>query len=309
VDDGYNGAIFPKRASMNKSKQYILLVGIICLVTTACSVISQPTVTPTPTLTSTPAPTATPTMTPTETATATATFTPTPSLLTIPAGPVTAPILLYHHIMANSENSRYYIDPSVFEQQVQWLYDNGYQTITITQLADLIYHGGQIPEKPVLITFDDGDLDVYTNAFPILQKYNYVATFYVVENYINGKDMVTTDQLKELINAGWEIGSHSKTHSHLPAEGVDLAQEIRMSKLDLEEKLGVKINSFCYPFGEINDEVIRLVSNYGYTSGAGLSEATLHSMNDIFYLPRIEIHSDYSMEKFESYFPWSGALN
>lgn len=253
-----------------------------------------------------------PTLTETPTLTSTPTETPTPTLavITIPAGQVEAPILLYHHISDDSDkqDSRYNVTPAKFDEQMQWLHDNGYQTITVTQLANLIFHGGEIPQRPVVITFDDGNLDNFNKAYPILQKYGYVATFYVVESYINGEGMVSTDQLKQLIASGWEIGSHSRTHAHLTAADTDLASEIRDSKLNLEERLGVKIYSFSYPFGEVSDEVFRLASSYGYTSAVGLSESTLHGMNTIFYLSRIEIQNDYSLEKFAEFFPWGGPL-
>lgn len=272
----------------------------------------QPSETPLPpTVTATLAPTATETPTPTITPTFAPTATPTPSMVTIPAGSVTAPILLYHHVSTSSEtqDSRYNIPPEKFEEQIKWLYDNHYQTINISDLANLIYNGGEIPQRPVVITFDDGNIDNYLNAFPILKKYGFVATFYVVQTYVNGKDMISTDQLKDLIQNGWEIGSHSKTHQHLPAISEDLLpEEIRMSKLNLEDLLGTPINSFAFPFGEINDNIIRLTSSYGYKSAVGLGETVTHSMNSIFYLSRIEIQNDYSMEQFISKLPWSGPL-
>jgi len=265
-----------------------------------------------PTATSTLAPTATETVTPTITPTLAPTETPTPSRVTIAAGPVTAPILLYHHVSTSNDtqDSRYNIPPEKFEEQIKWLFDNGYQTINVTDLYNLIANGGEIPQRPVVITFDDGNIDIYNNAYPILKKYGFVATFFVVETYMNGKDMVSTDQLKELIKNGWEIGSHSKSHAHLPSISEDqLPDEIRMSKLHLEDKLGVTINSFAYPFGEISDNVIRLTSNFGYKSAVGLGDAVTHSMNSIFYLARIEIQNDFSMDQFISKLPWSGPLN
>ncbi len=265
-----------------------------------------------PTVTATILPTATITTTPTITPTIAPTATVTPSKNTIPAGSVTAPILLYHHVSTNFEtqNSRYNIPPEKFEEQIKWLFDNGYQTITISQLTHLIYYGGEIPQRPVVITFDDGNIDNYEYALPILKKYGFVATFYVVETYVNGADMISTDQVKELIQEGWEIGSHSKTHPHLPAISEELLPaEIRLSKLNLEEKLGVPINSFAYPFGEINDNIIRLTSSYGYKSAVGLGESVKHSTNSIFYLSRIEIENDFPMDKFISLLPWSGPLN
>ncbi len=290
----------------------ILLLGI-----TACQGQSplsflRPSETPLPpTITATFAPTATETATPTITPTLAPTATATPLKISIPAGSVTAPILLYHHVSTNSEtqNSRYNIPPEKFEEQIKWLFDNGYQTITVSELANLIYSGGEIPQRPVVITFDDGNIDNYNNAFPILKKYGFVATFYVVQTYINGEGMISTDQLKEMAHAGWEIGSHSKTHARLPAISEELLpEEIRMSKLNLEEKLGVSINSFAYPYGEINENVIRLTSRFGYKSAVGLGSKYTHSANSIFYLDRIEIQNDYSMEQFISLLPWSGPL-
>ncbi|MBA4383720.1 MAG: hypothetical protein C0410_03210 [Anaerolinea sp.] len=300
------------RITINLYLVLLIMIGIsACQGSSPLSILS-PTETPLPpTATATLAPTATVTATPTITPTLAPTATSTPSKVTIPAGSVTAPILLYHRVSTNSEtqDSQYNIPPEKFEEQMQWLFDNGYQTITVSDLANLIYNGGEIPLRPVVITFDDGNLDMYDNVFPILKKYGYVATFYVVESYVNGKDMVSADQLKELIKNGWEIGSHSKTHSHLPALNEEnLPEEIRLSKLNLEEKLGVGINSFAYPFGEINDNIIRLTSNFGYKSAVGLGNSVTHSINSIFYLYRIEIKNYFSMDEFIEFFPWSGPL-
>jgi peptidoglycan/xylan/chitin deacetylase (PgdA/CDA1 family) len=292
----------------------VLIIGFLLSACQGQSPLSflRPTETPLPPTATAPlAPTATVTVTPTITPTFAPTATVTPSKMTIPAGSVTAPILLYHHVSTNSDtqDSRYNIPPEKFEEQMKWLFDNGYQTITISELADLIYEGGEIPQRPVVITFDDGNIDNYNNAFPILKKYGFVATFYIVQIYMNGRDMISTDQVKDLIKNGWEIGSHSKTHESLPSVSEELLpEEIRMSKINLEEKLGVPINSFAYPYGEINENVVRLTSRYGYKSAVGLGESITHTMQSIFYLQRIEIENDFSMETFISKLPWSGPI-
>lgn len=267
--------------------------------------LAKPSLTPTLTVTNTATITPTPTNTATTTATATITPTPTPEFITVQAGKITVPILLYHHVTSKL-NNRYNIDPVVFEEQMKWLSDNHYTTINVTDVGSLILNGGQIPMRPVVITFDDGNLDVYQDAYPILKKYGFVATFYIVDRYMNGKDMVTTDQVKELIQAGWEIGSHSEYHTDLTSAGADLETEIRLSKLNMAERLGVTIKSFAYPFGSVNEQVISKTINSGYTSAVGLGEATTHGYYDVFYLSRMEIQSDYSMEKFISMLPWSG---
>ncbi|MDP3683225.1 MAG: polysaccharide deacetylase family protein, partial [Ignavibacteria bacterium] len=221
------------RTLLNYCLVFVIMIGLSACQRSSPLNFLRPSETPLPpTSTATLAPTATVTSTPTITPTLAPTATPTPSKVTIPAGLVTAPILLYHHISTSSDtqDSRYNIPPEKFEEQMKWLFDNGYQTITVSDLTNLIYNGGEIPQRPVVITFDDGNIDNYNNALPILKKYGFVATFYVVQIYVNGTDMISADQLKELIHAGWEIGSHSKTHAHLPAISEDLLpEEIRMS--------------------------------------------------------------------------------
>lgn len=236
--------------------------------------------------------------------TATITSTPTPQLLTIPAGPVQAPILLYHHVVTDGKPGTYGVTAEKFEEQMRWLFEHGYKTITVTNLADLIRNGGEVPERPVVITFDDGNLDNFENAFPILKKYGFVGTFYVVERYIDGKDMVTTDQLKELIQNGWEIGCHSHSHQDLTAPGVDLGLEIRQAKVNMEKKLGVPVLSFAFPFGRANEEVWRLTPNFGYQSAVGLGNSFNHDRNSLYFLARIEIKNDFTLDQFGALLPW-----
>jgi peptidoglycan/xylan/chitin deacetylase (PgdA/CDA1 family) len=257
-----------------------------------------PTSTPTLTPTNTPEPTATPTITPTPEPT----ITPTPALLSIQAGPVTVPILLYHHVSPAEGTTRYNVLPDKFDEQMKWLYDNGYQTINVSDLANLIRNGGNIPRKPVIITIDDGNDDIYKYAFPILKKYGYFATFYVVQRYINGELMVTKDQLVEMIKGGWEIGSHSKHHVDLRGATIDLQNEMRMSKLEMEDLLGVPINSFAYPFGYVNDQILAKIWTFGYTSAVGLGSSTSHSKQTLYYLSRIEIEGTFPLEQFKAFF-------
>jgi len=301
---------------MKKIFKVLTSILLVIIITSACgktgqagfTLFTKPTLTSTPTETPTATATNTPTLTPTATATPTITPTPTPAFVTVEKGRVTVPILLYHHITSTLDGSRYNVDPAVFEEQVKWLYDNHYTTITVSEVASLILNGGQMPLRPVVITFDDGNLDIYENAYPILQKYGFNATFYIVDRYINGKDMISTAQVKELIAQGWEIGSHSKSHVDLTSDGADLETEIRLSKLDMEDRLGVTINSFAYPFGQVNENVISKTIRSGYTSAVGLGEQITHGYNDVFYLNRIEIQADYNMEKFISLLPWSGPI-
>ena len=264
--------------------------------------------TATPTATSTPTPTNLPTLTPTVTPTlAEATVTLEKIEVTEPVstGGVTVPILLYHHVSA-SISTQYNVPPANFEIQMQWLYDNGYSTITISELANAIRNGDSLPERQIVITFDDGFIDVYNNAYPILQKYGYEATFFIIAESIGQSYSLSTSQLEELIDNGWEIGSHSFHHSDLTKAGASsLEVEIQGSKDFLEEKLGVSIQSFAYPYGLVNPSVIELTKNAGYTSAVGLGSKTTHFLSTLYFLNRREVKSWFSLQDFINHIPWS----
>lgn len=261
-----------------------------------------PTATPQPTIT----PTATETPQPTQTPLPTPTLTPTWAFS--PAGSATVPILLYHHI-ANSENpSRYYVSPEIFEGQMAWLFDHGYTTIPISLLVNAIREGADLPAKPVIISFDDGDLDVYENAYPIMQKYGFSGVFYIITGWLDAKNMVTKAQLDEMIATGWEIGSHSVSHIDLTQNTDQLGYQINGSKHALEEALGVPVNTFAYPYGMISPAVADVVIRAGYKAGMGLGTSYQHDMGTIWYLSRMEVRSDYDLAAFASLLPWKDAI-
>ena len=258
----------------------------------------------------------TPTFTPTASQTPTITFTPSPSPTVTPTitptwikhvkgTPVIAPILLYHHIRDIEKPGRYDISPSVFENQLLYLKQWGYTSITIETLVNAMKYGDPLPEKPVVITFDDGTLDVYDNAFPVMKKLGFVGTFYIVSNRLKAADFVNVAQLREMIAAGWEIGSHSHSHLDLTLNHNAINTEARGSKVELFDAIGLPVNSFAYPFGQIDPVVGDHVSSYGYSNAVGLGTSYIHTMGSIFYLSRIEIRNEYDYEAFAKRLPWS----
>jgi len=267
---------------------------------------------PTETETQTPLPTltSTPTRTPTVTLTLTPTPTPTPTWAVQGPGKVVCPILLYHHIGLPSSQaaSTYYVAPEDFEIQMKALSDWGYTSISISQLVEAILHSARLPNRPVLITFDDGNLDVYTNAFPIMQKYGFTGVMYIVANFLYADGYMGLDQIQELVAAGWEVGSHSMTHAHLPYNHDRLNLEIAQSRIDLQKTLGVQVMSFAYPFGEMDATVSTQVQSYGYTSAVGLGTLWNQSVYNLYYLSRWPVISGVDLGTFASYLPWSGPL-
>ena len=283
--------------------------GLLPSITAPATATQTPTIVPTLTpVPPTPLPSAT--FTPLPTLTPTATFTPSPSPTPLwifnPAGRLVAPILLYHHISDNIENNRYYVSIDSFRQQMQSLRDWGYTSLTPSKLLDVLIYGGELPPRPVVITFDDGNQDVYQNAFPIMKEMGFTGGFYIVGQYLNAKDFVTTDELKEMIAAGWEIGSHSESHLDLTTRHDDLRYELLDSRTDLETELGVPVKTIAYPFGKIDEMVINKTQEYGYRGGMGLGTINTHTWSVMYYLSRREVHGDMDLTTFSELLPWSG---
>jgi len=288
----------------------VFFVGAI-LSLSACSgafgpLIQKPSATPTATQVASAIPTVVPeTATPLPTETPAPTLTSTPALITVKAGQdVTVPILLYHHISEDSTGNRYIVTPAVFETQMKWLFDHHYQTITISQLANVLISGGQLPERAVVITFDDGNQDVVTNALPIMQKYGFVGTAYIIVKWIGADGYDTADQLTQLQSAGWEIGSHTMSHLDLSKNEDNLQHEIRMSLLKLDKDYGMNVKSLAYPFGVIDDRIITYTSKAGYTSAVCLNTTFIQNVRNLYCLSRMEVRQEYTMDQFIALLPW-----
>ena len=268
-----------------------------------------PTATPVPTATFTPLPTATATLIPTATATPPPTATATPVLTVKGPGKILCPILLYHHIKAVAQVPvpavavQTYISPDNFRAEMQALKDWGYTAIPISLLVKAINFGAPLPDRPVVITFDDGDISIYNTAFPIMKEFGFVGVNYIVANRLDSVGFINTAQLKEMIAAGWEVGSHSMTHTDLTTSP-DLDWEIGQSKADLEDALGVKVTTFAYPFGSYSDHIIDKVSGF-YSAAVGLGPFLEQTPQYIYYLWRRPVEYQWDIPTFGSNLPWN----
>ncbi|MDQ3003910.1 MAG: polysaccharide deacetylase family protein [Chloroflexota bacterium] len=271
---------------------------------------------PSPTLidlaSQTPVATHTATVSPTRTLLPTFTFTPT--LTPIPPwimqGPneVIVPILLYHHIGIPQSKSLYYISPSEFERQMFLLREWGYQTISVDLLIRAIKEGAELPPKPIILTFDDGGETVFTNALPILQKYGFTGSAYIVHNYVGISAYMNAEQIRALYAAGWEIGSHSISHVDLTVRTDRQRDEIVDSRAKLQSLLGLPILTFAYPFGAYDRDALHYVHFAGYSAAMGLGNDSLQGNKNLFYLYRMAVNGDQNLESFALLLPWRGDL-
>jgi peptidoglycan/xylan/chitin deacetylase (PgdA/CDA1 family) len=284
------------------------------VIPTSTANIATRSATPFQALTNTPA-TKPPTYTPMATDTRQPTSTPKPTdtpvlilstdLVWHAPGEVTAPILLYHHVANSNSQDRYFVSVANFRSQMQALREWGYTSITVSDLVDVLINGGELPSRPVVITFDDGYLDVYQNAYPILHEMGFVATTYIVVDRLESPSFVNASQLRELANDGWEIGCHSMSHADLTADHSIINNEIVQSRLDLEQVTGEPINTFAYPYGKIDEFVVNQVIKEGYTAGIGWGMNQHHTLVSLLYLNRREVDGDYGLSQFAALLPWS----
>ena len=301
-----------------KTKLPLLLL-TFSLLLTACGgqafAAPQATFTPLAPATASPLPTSTATAAPSLTPTITQTFTPSPvpTATWVRQGPdfVSVPILMYHHVEENPIVSNYRVSAARFEEQLKLLHDWEYTTITTTMLVNAITQGADLPPRPVIITFDDGNLDNYTVAYPIMQKYGFTGVLYIPYYFIGGDGYMSVDQIKEMAAAGWEVGSHSLTHAELTTLSPDrLQDEIVESREKLQELLGVPILTFAYPFGEVGSAEVDYVKFAGYIAGMGATGFRWEQgSTNLFVLQRCEVkETDVTddLRYFPRFLPWWG---
>jgi len=167
--------------------------------------------------------------------------------------------------------------PDEFAQQMQWLKEQSYQTISLEDLVQGVDESQSLPEKPVIITFDDGYRDLKQNAFPILQSFCFGATVFLVSDLVgqNGSwdisygctlaPLLSWDEMREVQTGGIHFESHADTHVSLTSLLPDEAhEEIRRSKHTIENKLGRTVRFLCYPYGEYNEKVKQWTRESGY---------------------------------------------
>jgi peptidoglycan/xylan/chitin deacetylase (PgdA/CDA1 family) len=303
---------------MKLTRLSALVVFLSFCLLTACSGLPglaapSPTVTSTldPTVTPLPTSTRTPTTVPSPTPTQPPTASPTPPWLVQGPGRIACPILLYHHVAqpgdsVSNTSKIYYVPPDEFETQLKALHDWGYMTISTFQLQKAILDGAPLPAHPVVITFDDGNLDVYQNAFPIMQKYGFTGTVYIIVNQLHANGYMNPDQIKTLAASGWEIGSHSLSHHDLRLDPARLEAESAQSRLILEQTLGVSVRTFAYPYGLADEAVTRRVQDDGYLDAVGLGGGWSQGVFNLYYLSRRPVLKGTDLLILASYLPFSG---
>jgi peptidoglycan/xylan/chitin deacetylase (PgdA/CDA1 family) len=219
------------------------------------------------------------------------------------------PILLYHSVADDVTGAfaPYAISREAFGEHLDLLVERGHTVLTVSSLVQAIASGRPLPERPVVVTFDDGFADFADAAWPELSDRDIPATLYVTCGPLGGtsdwlrsegqgnRPMLSWDALRGLAAEGCEIGAH--TVSHPPLDCLSRAQaehEIRASKSELEDGLGRLVPSFAYPHGHHDRHVRQMVIDAGFESACAVKNALSHPDDDRFALARITVTGDVS---------------
>jgi peptidoglycan/xylan/chitin deacetylase (PgdA/CDA1 family) len=218
-------------------------------------------------------------------------------------------ILLYHGILSKEddlskyspEDKVYLLKEEKFAKQLEYLHFSGWSTISVSQLLESSKNKSSLPEKSLIISFDDGNQTDYTIAFPLLEKLGFKATFFLTSDFIDKPGYLSKSQILKMSQGGMEFGTHGKTHKFLSTlDKKDLRLELQASKRLLEEITGKKIELLSLPGGYHSSKVKRMAQELGYkgicTSKFGLNE----NNTDPFELKRISLRFDDPFSQFIS---------
>ena len=202
-------------------------------------------------------------------------------------------ILMYHEVARIPEHvsgnmKQLYVEPAVFQQHLDILIKNGYNTITLRDLYQHWEYGKPLPTNPIILTFDDGYKSMYDFVMPELVKRNMAATFFIIADTFNHPGYINESMIREMHKNGMEIASHS--YSHCDLRNANLEKELKQSKILLENIIDDTVYSFCYPCGLYNAKTINNLAIYGYKAAVTTKYGDASVNQNIYELNRIRIN-------------------
>ncbi|MCD4780571.1 MAG: polysaccharide deacetylase family protein [Candidatus Omnitrophica bacterium] len=202
------------------------------------------------------------------------------------------PIMMYHQVEAIDHHEANWVQPVHFEQQMEYLSRYKYNVISLSELIDTIGQNKVLPRNTVVITFDDGYKNNYTNAFPILKKYQFPATVFMPSDKVGLEGRLSYKEIQEMLAHHVDFGSHTRTESYLPdLDKEQWVKEIEQSKNILDQLLGKNIDLFAYPIGGFSNEIKQLVKDSGYKGACTTNRGYDRYNRDVYELNRIRFSS------------------
>lgn len=239
---------------------------------------------------------------------------------------IKVPIIMYHSVL-KSNNGDYIVHPDVLEKDFKYIKENGYTTITLTDLINYVHNDTSLPEKPIIITFDDGHYNNLTYVLPLLEKYDMVAVISIVGKYTDkftesndanpNYSYLRWEDISELMNSNrFEFQNHTynlhsisntrrgcmkKKNESLGNYADLLSNDVLKLQKGFEEKTGYVPNTFTYPYGLISKESISIIKSLGFKASLSCNEGINYISKDInclYELKRFNRPSSISTEQF-----------
>ena len=213
------------------------------------------------------------------------------------------PILYYHSVLPDAEvatPNEVTISPEKLREELMLVKELGYTTLTMSEFTAYINDNKPIPEKSILITFDDGYTDNYAHAFPILKELNMKATIFMIASQVDSGYYMSAAQLREMSDYGIDIESHTDNHVYLDTLSYDQQlKELKDSKEKIEKILGKEVTSIAYPYGNYNEDTKKAAIAAGFTFGFTTNKGLAKRINNKVELNRIYESSNYSLDIFK----------
>ncbi|MFA6357107.1 MAG: polysaccharide deacetylase family protein [Candidatus Omnitrophota bacterium] len=226
----------------------------------------------------------------------------------------TVPILMYHNI--GHEAGSFYVSPENFAKQMEYIKKHGYEVITLDELVESTKDKKPLKRNKVVITFDDGYKDNFEYAYPILKKYGFPATIFIITDFAgksfeNGKEFLSWDQIILMSRDRISLGSHTKTHLNLgqPIDEKAALEEITGSKRAIEQQINMPVNYFCYPSGAFCQASKKMVMDAGYKGAVTTNRGEDRFNRNIFELKRIKVTNSDTVKPLSFQVKLSGYYN
>jgi peptidoglycan/xylan/chitin deacetylase (PgdA/CDA1 family) len=217
---------------------------------------------------------------------------------------IRVPILMYHYISELPTNADKYrveltVTPDIFHAHMAYLHDNGYETISLDMLDDALRLGTPLPSKPIVLTFDDGHLDHYTNAYPILQEFSFTGTFFVITGLLDNRhpDYINWEQANEMKAAGMHIEPHTKNHLELDNRSRDfVVYEVLGSIESVEAHIGQRPRNFSYPVGRYDDLTLQVMQEAAIARAVTTQLGSAHTTTNRLEVSRLRVTGNMNVQ-------------
>jgi peptidoglycan/xylan/chitin deacetylase (PgdA/CDA1 family) len=220
------------------------------------------------------------------------------------------PILMYHRF--GYEKNTLFVTPENFTRQMAYLNNKGYDVISLDELVEGIKNNRRFKHKTVVITIDDGYKDNYNYAYPILKKYDFPATIFIITNSIGRKkDFMSWGEIRAMSGDNISFGGHTRNHIYLPSveKKEILWNETTGCKRRIEAELRTPADYFCYPFGGFTEEIKTILKESGYKGACTTNRGLVELNKDVYELKRVKVTNSDMTKPFNFWAKLSGYYN